>query len=38
MTAITAELVPERDVTYERSSVSHFVTDVWVLTSPTCGC
>src|SRR6185295_19821955 len=32
MTAITAELVPERDVTYERSSVSHFATDVWVLT------
>src|SRR6201996_3152390 len=32
MTAITAELVPDRDVTYERSSVSHFVTDVWVLT------
>jgi hypothetical protein len=32
MTAITAELVPERDVTYERSAVSHFVTDVWVLT------
>ncbi|HEY1000192.1 MAG TPA: hypothetical protein VGD83_11180, partial [Streptosporangiaceae bacterium] len=32
MTAITAELVPDRDVTYERSSVSHFATDVWVLT------
>src|SRR2546430_13992896 len=32
MTAITAELVSERDVTYERSSVSHFATDVWVLT------
>ena len=32
MTAITAELVPERDVTYGRSAVSHFVTDVWVLT------
>src|SRR5258708_11141220 len=32
MTAITAELVPDRDVTYERSSVSHFVSDVWVLT------
>jgi ABC-2 type transport system permease protein len=32
MTAITAELVSERDVTYERSSVSHFATDVRVLT------
>jgi len=32
MTAITAELVPERDVTYGRSPVSHFVTDLWVLT------
>src|SRR5215469_7768186 len=32
MTAITAELVPERDVTYGRSNVSHFVTDLWVLT------
>src|SRR2546430_16359510 len=32
MTAITAELVPDRDVTYERSAVSHFATDVWVLT------
>ena len=32
MTAITAELVPERDVTYGRSPLSHFVTDVWVLT------
>ena len=32
MTAITAELVPERDVTYGRSAVSHFVTDVRVLT------
>src|SRR5258708_37512925 len=32
MTAITAELVPDRDVTYERSSVSHFATDVRVLT------
>jgi ABC-2 type transport system permease protein len=32
MTAITAELVPERDVTYGRSAVSHFATDVWVLT------
>ena len=28
MTAITAELVPERDVTYGRSPLSHFVTDV----------
>ena len=32
MTAITAELVPEKDVTYGRSPVSHFVTDLWVLT------
>jgi ABC-2 type transport system permease protein len=32
MSAITAELVPERDVTYGRSPLAHFVTDVWVLT------
>jgi ABC-2 type transport system permease protein len=32
MSTLTAELVPERDVTYGRSSFSHFVTDVWVLT------
>src|SRR5258708_37076137 len=32
MTAITAELAPERDVTYGRSVVSHFATDVRVLT------
>ncbi len=32
MSAITAELVPERDVTYGRSPLSHFLTDVWVLT------
>ena len=32
MTAITAELAPERDVTYGRSPVSHFATDAWVLT------
>ena len=32
MTAITAELVPDRDVTYGRSPAWHFVTDVWVLT------
>jgi ABC transporter DrrB family efflux protein len=32
MTAITAELVPEKDVTYGRSGASHFVTDLWVLT------
>jgi ABC-2 type transport system permease protein len=32
MTAITAELVPEQDVTYGRSNVSHFITDLWVLT------
>src|SRR5580704_5450741 len=32
MTAITAELIPEQDVTYERSNVVHFVTDLWVLT------
>jgi ABC-2 type transport system permease protein len=32
MNAITAELIPEQDVTYERSNVVHFVTDLWVLT------
>ena len=32
MTAITAELIPEQDVTYGRSNASHFVTDLWVLT------
>ena len=32
MTAIMAELVPEKDVTYGRSNASHFVTDLWVLT------
>ncbi|MDQ2815475.1 MAG: ABC transporter permease [Actinomycetota bacterium] len=32
MTTLTAELAPERDVTYGRSSFTHFVTDVWVLT------
>ena len=32
MSTITAELVPERDVTYGRGPLSHFVTDVWVLT------
>jgi ABC transporter DrrB family efflux protein len=32
VTATTAELVPEKDVTYGRSPVSHFVTDLWVLT------
>ena len=32
MTAITAELAPERDVTYGRGPVSHFATDVRVLT------
>src|SRR2546430_15056297 len=32
MTAITAELAPDRDVTYGRSSISHFATDVRVLT------
>jgi ABC transporter DrrB family efflux protein len=32
VTAITAELVPEKDVTYGRSPASHFVTDLWVLT------
>ena len=31
MSVITAELAPERDVTYGRSPLSHFVTDVWVL-------
>jgi ABC-2 type transport system permease protein len=32
VSALTAELVPERDVTYGQSSFTHFVTDVWVLT------
>src|SRR6201999_4644163 len=32
MTAITAELVPEKDATYGRSPAVHFVTDLWVLT------
>ena len=32
MSAITAELVPERDVTYGRSPLAHFASDVWVLT------
>jgi len=32
MSVITAGLVPERDVTYGRGAVSHFVTDVRVLT------
>ena len=32
MTAITAELVPDQDVTYGRSNAVHFVTDLWVLT------
>jgi ABC-2 type transport system permease protein len=32
MSAITADLVPDRDVTYGRSQVYHFVHDVWVLT------
>jgi ABC-2 type transport system permease protein len=32
MTAITAELVPEQDVTYGRSPAVHFLSDVWVLT------
>jgi ABC-2 type transport system permease protein len=32
MSAITAELVPERDVTYGRSPAVHFLADVWVLT------
>ena len=32
MTAITAGLVPERDVTYGHGPVSHFATDVRVLT------
>src|ERR1700678_4509260 len=31
MSVITADLVPQRDVTYGRSPVVHFVTDVWVL-------
>ena len=34
MSAITAELAPERDVTYGRTPLSHFVTDVWVLQRP----
>ena len=32
MSAITAERIPAQDVTYERSAVAHFSTDVWVLT------
>ncbi|HXC80241.1 MAG TPA: hypothetical protein VNV62_00170, partial [Trebonia sp.] len=32
MSAITAELVPERDVTYGRSPLAHFASDVRVLT------
>ena len=32
MSAITAELVPEQDVTYGRSPLAHFASDVWVLT------
>jgi ABC transporter DrrB family efflux protein len=32
MSAITADLAPEQDVTYGRSPFVHFVTDVWVLT------
>jgi ABC transporter DrrB family efflux protein len=32
MTTITAELAPARDVTYGRSPLAHFVSDVWVLT------
>src|SRR5580658_8535700 len=32
MSAITAQLAPERDVTYGRSPLAHFASDVWVLT------
>jgi ABC-2 type transport system permease protein len=32
MSAITADLVPERDVTYGRSQAYHFIHDTWVLT------
>src|ERR1700689_1834304 len=32
MSAITADLVPQQDVTYGRSPAVHLVTDVWVLT------
>jgi ABC-2 type transport system permease protein len=32
MSAITLDLAPEQDVTYGRSPLAHFVTDVWVLT------
>jgi ABC-2 type transport system permease protein len=32
MSAITADLVPERDVTYGRSPLAHFASDVQVLT------
>jgi ABC-2 type transport system permease protein len=32
MTAITTDLVPDRDVTYGRSQIYHFVHDTWVLT------
>jgi ABC transporter DrrB family efflux protein len=32
MSASTAELAPETDVTWERSAATHFAADVWVLT------
>src|SRR5271170_712244 len=32
MTAITADLIPERDLTHDRSQATLFGTDVWVLT------
>src|ERR1700729_1664522 len=32
MSTLTAERAPEQDVTYGRSPVAHFGTDVWVLT------
>jgi ABC-2 type transport system permease protein len=32
MSAITADLVPDQDVTYGRSHVYHFIHDTWVLT------
>jgi hypothetical protein len=32
MTTISAVLAPSQDVTYDRSPLAHFATDVWVLT------
>ena len=32
MSTITAQLAPPQDVTYGRSQLAHFASDVWVLT------